>query len=468
MIIMLNIIKSASAIIRKSTGEVYLGLRSKNLRTFPNFWVFPGGKIDEQLNENWMGTEKEVIDTIIRELYEEIGLVFGYDKIFEANDRKRDIDEIPYDMQLRSELIKNMSYIGKKDTPPFTKNVYSAAYYYIKSEIFDYIDPIVDGQELVEGQWIMPKTAIKHWIEGKILLPPPILHLLKKIDDENFVEISREETFLPVGFQTKIEIYPDIQIIPIASSTIKPFFNTNLIIIEGKNNYILIDPGANDEGKEHLKLILKNLNKIPIIFLTHHHYDHWEGVDIIEEFYPDTIIYAHEKTNSKIKTSLKKINVNDNFIFDIGDTKYHVVELLGHTNGHIGLLNDKNNVLISGDHIVGVGSTVLDHKNGSMIDYMATCEKIKQLPLELILPSHGPPIFDPKNLILKYIDHRKEREAEILRIINDGVTSIDDMLRLCYQDTPLDMLSFAKRNLILHINKLIIENKVKETILIQD
>ena len=108
---MLNIIKSASAIIRKSTGEVYLGLRSKNLRTFPNFWVFPGGKIDEHLNENWIGTEKEVIDTIIRELYEEIGLVFGYDKIFEANDRERDIDEIPYDMQLRSELIKNMSYI---------------------------------------------------------------------------------------------------------------------------------------------------------------------------------------------------------------------------------------------------------------------------------------------------------------------------------------------------------------------
>ncbi len=311
------------------------------------------------------------------------------------------------------------------------------------------------------------KNCDKTLDRGKILLPPPILHLLKKIDDENFVEISREETFLPVGFQTKIEIYPDIQIIPIASSTIKPFFNTNLIIIEGKNNYILIDPGANDEGKEHLKLILKNLNKIPIIFLTHHHYDHWEGVDIIEEFYPDTIIYAHEKTNSKIKTSLKKINVNDNFIFDIGDTKYHVVELLGHTNGHIGLLNDENNVLISGDHIVGVGSTVLDHKNGSMIDYMATCEKIKQLPLELI-PSHGPPIFDPKNLILKYIDHRKEREAEILRLINDGVTSIDDMLRLCYQDTPLDMLSFAKRNLILHINKLIIENKVKETILIQD
>ncbi|NDF28048.1 MBL fold metallo-hydrolase, partial [archaeon] len=301
MIMMLNIIKSASAIIRKSTGEVYLGLRSKNLRTFPNFWVFPGGKIDEHLNENWMGTEKEVINTIIRELYEEIGLVFGYDKIFEANDRERDIDEIPYDMQLRSKLIKNMSYIGKKDTPPFTKNVYSAAYYYIKSEIFDNIDPIVDGQELVEGQWIMPKTAIKHWIEGKILLPPPILHLLKKIDDENFVNISREETFLPVGFQTKIEIYPDIQIIPIASSTIKPFFNTNLIVIEGKNNYILIDPGANDKGKEHLKLILKNLKKIPIIFLTHHHYDHWEGVDIIEEFYPNTIIYAHENTNSKIK-----------------------------------------------------------------------------------------------------------------------------------------------------------------------
>ena len=86
MIIMLNIIKSASAIIRKSTGEVYLGLRSKNLRTFPNFWVFPGGKIDEHLNENWKGTEKEVIDTIIRELYEETSIVSKAFKTFNAVD----------------------------------------------------------------------------------------------------------------------------------------------------------------------------------------------------------------------------------------------------------------------------------------------------------------------------------------------------------------------------------------------
>ena len=134
---MLNVIKSASIIIRKSTGEVYLGLRSKKLRTFPNFWVFPGGKIDEELDDNWKGTEKEVIDTILRELYEEIGLVIGNNNIFEANDRERGINKIPYNSEFRNNFIQKIEYVGKKDTPPFTNQIYSAAYYYIKSEMFD-------------------------------------------------------------------------------------------------------------------------------------------------------------------------------------------------------------------------------------------------------------------------------------------------------------------------------------------
>jgi len=465
---MLNVIKSASIIIRKSTGEVYLGLRSKKLRTFPNFWVFPGGKIDEELDDNWKGTEKEVIDTILRELYEEIGLVIGNNNIFEANDRKREINKISHNSEFRNNFIQKIEYVGKKDTPPFTNKIYSAAYYYIKSEMFDNLMPKVDGQELVQGMWIHPELAIQNWIDGKILLPPPILHLLRKIDTENFIKESLEETFLPTGFQSKIEIYPNIEFIPINSSTIKPFFNTNLIIIEGNENYILVDPGANKNGEEHLELILEKLTKPPIIFLTHHHLDHWEGLKLIEKIFPDAIVYAHKNTNSRIDTKLNKINVSEGYILNPGGKLYQVMDLFGHTDGHIGLLNEKKDVLISGDHIVGVGSTVLDYDNGSMIEYMKTCSKIKKLSLDLILPAHGPPIFDPKNLIVKYIEHRINRENNILKIIKNGIYSIDEILKLCYADTPLEMHVFAKRNLLLHINKLIAEQKIEQNKLIYD
>lgn len=119
------------------------------------------------------------------------------------------------------------------------------------------------------------------------------------------------------------------------------FFNTNLIIIEGNENYILVDPGANKNGEEHLELILEKLTKTPIIFLTHHHLDHWEGLKLIEKIFPDAIVYAHKNTNSRIDTKLNKINVSEGYILNPGGKLYQVMDLFGHTDGHIGLLNEK-------------------------------------------------------------------------------------------------------------------------------
>ena len=55
-----------------------------------------------------------------------------------------------------------------------------------------------------------------------------------------------------------------------------------------------------------------------------------------------------------------------------------------------------------------------------------------------------------------------------LLIVKNGIYSINDILKLCYADTPLEMHIFAKRNLLLHINKLIAEQKIDQDKLIYD
>ena len=70
-------IKSASIILERTSGEILLCKRNSNLSAFPDQWVFPGGKVSSNLDENWVGDEQEVVDSLLREMYEEIGVLPG-------------------------------------------------------------------------------------------------------------------------------------------------------------------------------------------------------------------------------------------------------------------------------------------------------------------------------------------------------------------------------------------------------
>lgn len=457
----LKIIKSASIILQRSSGEVYLAKRSRSVSFFPTFWVFPGGKIDDDnLRDDWEGTELEVIDTVFKELYEEVGIIAGSDYTVPPEQRSTPFFSQPYNESRRQQFLDAMSYIGKKQTPPFRRKLFDAAYYWLQGVLADELSPQVDGGELDEGEWILPETAIRHWEEGKKRIPPPIVHLLRRISSDHFAAITFAETFLPVGLQTKIEFAPGYQVIPITSDTIEPFFNTNMVIID---DALLVDPGANNEGEAHLREILASLPETPRVFITHHHHDHWVGIKLVEELYPEAIVMGHAKTIDRLETGLQTMVLRDSDFID-GTRKLRVIATPGHADSHMILFDEENRIMVAGDHVVGFGSAVLDPDTGSMSEYFTSTHTMIDLNPKLIIPAHGPPNFAGKQLLQKYLAHRTERENDILSSIQNGAITMNDIVRDVYQDVPEKMWEFAKRNIKLHVDKLVVENRITSQI----
>lgn len=463
-----NYIKSVSIILQRSDSMVLICQRSHESSFFPGFWIFPGGKVDNELSDDWEGTEFEVIETLYQEMYEEVGILPGVNYTFPPDERKKEWFLIDYDDNQRREFKESIVYIGHKRTPPFRKRVFDAAYYHLKGEMVDAMDPIVDGNELIGQEWILPSDAIKQWENGIKLIPPPILHLLRTLaeDPDNLEIKTLIETDLPFGLQTRTEFAPGWQVIPIDSITIESFHNTNLIIFDRGEDVLIVDPGASDEGKDHFMEMYNSLPKVPSVLITHHHQDHYNALNFLTNEDKALTVYAHPKTIEEIEQNIDSGNFNFVAIEDghleINGVELKIIFTPGHTDSHLSLYDEEYGVLIAGDHVVGFGSAVLDEMTGDMIQYLETCKNLLNLELKVIIPSHGPPSFKPKELLQQYIDHRMERENSILNSIQQGASNLNEIVSTVYHDVPEAMWDHAKINIKHHLKKLLVDGKIAD------
>ena len=141
-----KLIKSASIILENTSGEILLCLRNKSLKAFPDLWVFPGGKIKEELSDDWEGNEMEVVDTAIREMYEEIGILPGTHFTITPEKRNRNWLMYDYEDKDRKHFLDKLEFIGRKRTPNFLKVSFDTAYFHIMDSLIDDIDPVADDR----------------------------------------------------------------------------------------------------------------------------------------------------------------------------------------------------------------------------------------------------------------------------------------------------------------------------------
>ncbi len=157
---------------------------------------------------------------------------------------------------------------------------------------------------------------------------------------------------------------------PILSRTLSPYTHTNLVIVENDGDYLIVDPGASEEGIVAFRKILESFsNNFPSnlelkVFVTHHHHDHIEALPIVASLFPKATLIAHPNTLARISCvpQMQQHPVRGGETIMIGGkTPLQVIESLGHTDGHMTLWERNSRTLIAGDHIVGFGSAVLDN-----------------------------------------------------------------------------------------------------------
>jgi glyoxylase-like metal-dependent hydrolase (beta-lactamase superfamily II) len=363
-------------------------------------------------------------------------------------------------------------YLSLINTPPFGAGWRNANLYCFFVEL--------DSFSVPEYSWINKKLILTQFYNYSISLTPESKYLIEKFSEiENntaqFIEIVRNgmKNF-ELGITIKLEYAPYIQNIPIDSNTLTPFDKTNLLIFGDGSERLIADPGANEKGKEHFRKILQNLKKEGVeklkVFITHLHRDHIEGLDVVEQLYPDAELLGHKKSLDKINSSLKKIaytteNMNEAIKIQVGTMEIEAYYTPGHTDGHMILFDKKSRIMAAGDHLVGSGSSILDPEaGGDMIQYLNTTEFMKGLLASRAIPAHGGICWTPNQLLQLYIDHRKMREELVLEAYNDGKRSLDDITKAVYADINEKMLPWAKRNVYLHLLKLQHEGAIDPTI----
>lgn len=175
----------------------------------------------------------------------------------------------------------------------------------------------------------------------------------------------------------------------------------------GKDKVILVDTGF---GKSEITPIIREVSNLPIeVVLTHGHVDHIGG---LKEF---GACYAGEKDFSMLPEDIGKKPLKDGAVIDIGNFVFEVIEIPGHTEGSIVLLEKAKKFLIGGDSIQEGPIFMFGDvsKFDSYIDSMKKLNKRAE-SIQKIYSAHNTLCYDPEYINYCIEDAQLFREGKII------------------------------------------------------
>ncbi len=243
--------------------------------------------------------------------------------------------------------------------------------------------------------------------------------------------------------------------------------------IVGARDVAVIDPGPDDDAHvDALKRALEG-KRVSHILVTHTHRDHSPAAAPLKEWSgAKTYAYGPHgagKAEEGVVVEeggdmafMPDVRVKDGDVIEGDGFSFECVYTPGHTSNHMcfGLREEKS--LFTGDHVMGWSTTVVTPPDGDMAAYMASLRKLLARDDATLYPTHGAPVTDPKPFIQAYIDHRLEREAQILACLRDGLDTIPLMVARMYVDVDKRLHPAAARSVLAHLLQLEQEGRVRQ------
>jgi len=246
------------------------------------------------------------------------------------------------------------------------------------------------------------------------------------------------------------------------------FTGTGTYII-GKENLAIIDPGPIDQN--HFDAIIKSTKgqTITHILLTHNHNDHSPLAKKIKEETGAKIYFKNLSNDIQTEDQFEEgydkdiegdIELSDGDIIETNEWTVEAIHTPGHTSNHICYSLAEEDVLFSGDHVMGWSTTVIVPPDGDMNDYINSLKKLLKRSENNFYPTHGPIIERPKELVAKYIEHRMEREKQITEAIKLGNKKIPDMVKIIYKDVDISLHPAAAMSTLAHLIRMKENNEI--------
>ncbi|MGW6913382.1 MBL fold metallo-hydrolase [Kitasatospora sp. NPDC054939] len=210
--------------------------------------------------------------------------------------------------------------------------------------------------------------------------------------------------------------------------------NTWLLSEPGSDVAAVVDPGPLDEG--HLRRVLdlaeQQGKRIALTLLTHGHADHAEGAARFAELTRTDVLAldpAHRLGSEGLIAGRR---------LDIGGLDLRVVATPGHTSDSLTFHLPADGAVLTGDTVLGRGTTMVAHPDGRLGDYLDSLRRLHTMASEhgvrTVLPGHGPVLRDALGAVDYYLAHRANRLAQVETAVEAGCRTAPDVVARVYAD----------------------------------
>ncbi len=225
--------------------------------------------------------------------------------------------------------------------------------------------------------------------------------------------------------------------------------------VMGVERVAIVDPGPSES--DHLGRIDDAVGGRPVtaVCLTHAHRDHSASAGQAAERWAP----LHASSETLRRLGLDGVALGDGDDIELGagpdgNQVLHVLATPGHSGDHLAYLHLPSRDVLTGDLVLGRGSSMVAHPDGSVGPYLASLARIASLRPARLLPGHGPVVPDSGRKLAEYAAHRRERTAQVRAAIESGVSSVVGLIDAVYGELPPGVQQAAELSLLAHLKHL--------------
>jgi len=236
--------------------------------------------------------------------------------------------------------------------------------------------------------------------------------------------------------------------------------NPGAMTLEGTNTWVLMEPGSTDAvvvdpgplNDRHLQRVLDLVAlrgaRVALTLLTHGHWDHAESATRFAEI-----------TGAPVRAlGARHDDLADGDSLTVDGLELAVVATPGHTSDSLSFLLVAEQALLTGDTVLGRGTSVVAWPDGELAAYLVSLQRIEALTgsreVTQILPGHGPTVPDAAQVVRYYIDHRQVRLEQVRAAIAVGALDADAVVAMVYADVPRDVWPAARLSVMAQLDYL--------------
>jgi glyoxylase-like metal-dependent hydrolase (beta-lactamase superfamily II) len=218
-----------------------------------------------------------------------------------------------------------------------------------------------------------------------------------------------------------------------------------MMTLDGTNTWVLREPGARrsvvvDPGPEiveHLDLVAEHAGEVGVVLLTHGHLDHSEAARSFAERMGCGVRALDPRHR------LGSEGLQDGDVVEVDGLEVHVVGTPGHTSDSLSFVLPAERAVLTGDTVLGRGTTVVAHPDGQLGAYLDSLHRLHALAEERevtsVWPGHGPVIDDALAALDHYLAHREERLGQVREALEELASDQPDLARAVVEKVYADV-----------------------------